>query len=159
MKPGVNKSNLKVRKAQLPDAQAIAHFNQKMAWETELFRITDDLALAGVIHLLKSPRFGFYLVAEYKGYLAGSCMVTYEWSDWRDGIIWWIQSVYIEPASRRLGIFREMYRNIIELSKSKPQVKAVRLYVDKENTSARAAYLSLGMKESNYNIFEYTSNK
>jgi ribosomal protein S18 acetylase RimI-like enzyme len=85
---------------------------------------------------------------------AGSLMITTEWSDWRDGDFWWIQSVYVKPEFRKLGVYRAMYAFVQSLAASKPNVCGFRLYVERENLTAQKTYASLGMQETHYNIFE-----
>jgi ribosomal protein S18 acetylase RimI-like enzyme len=98
---------------------------------------------------------GFYLVAEAAdGQVAGSLMVTTEWSDWRNGRFWWIQSVYIQPDWRRRGVFRALYRHLTEIAEDEPDVCGFRLYVERENAAAQATYRALGMHEGVYRVYE-----
>jgi ribosomal protein S18 acetylase RimI-like enzyme len=97
---------------------------------------------------------GFYLVAELSAEVVGCLMVTTEWSDWRDGEFWWIQSVYVVPARRRQGVFRRLYTEVERLAAATQQVCGVRLYVDKNNTAAQATYQRLAFAETNYIVLE-----
>ncbi|MGB3616213.1 MAG: N-acetyltransferase [Elainellaceae cyanobacterium] len=143
-----------IRRAEWRDGLAIADFNQKMALETENKTLTPDVVLAGVGALFDNPALGFYLVAEVAGQVVASLMITREWSDWRNGVFWWIQSVYVVPGFRRQGIYRRMYGAVKELAAAEPNVRGFRLYVDQENSRAQATYKALGMEESPYRIFE-----
>lgn len=146
--------SLTIRKAQKSDAESIIHFNVAMAMETEQKILTKDTIGAGVRSLLENHQYGFYLVAEREGIMVGSLMVTTEWSDWRNGIFWWIQSVYVIPEFRRGGVYRSMYRKVKELAKALPNVCGFRLYVEKDNITAQKTYSDLGMNETHYKMYE-----
>ncbi len=146
--------NCTIRKAVLSDAVVIAEFNQNMAWETEDKQLLEDLVLAGVNSLLANPTYGFYLVAELEGEVVGSLMITTEWSDWRNGVFWWVQSVYIRPEFRRQGIYRQLYAAVKALSAEQGNVCGFRLYVEQENHNAQATYRGLGMQATDYLIYE-----
>lgn len=146
--------NCTIRKADLSDAVVIAEFNQNMAWETEDKQLIADLVLAGVKSLLANPAYGFYLVAELEGQVVGSLMITTEWSDWRNGVFWWVQSVYIRPEFRRQGIYRQLYASVKTLSAEQGNVCGFRLYVEQQNHNAQATYRGLGMQATDYLIYE-----
>ena len=143
-----------VRKAELRDAPQIAAFNAAMALETEHKRLLPERIGAGVRRLLGDPSLGFYAVAERGGEVIGCLLVTNEWSDWRNGLFWWIQSVYVEPGSRRQGVYRGLYDFIRELARADPGICGFRLYVEKDNRAAQKTYRSLGMAETDYLIYE-----
>lgn len=124
-----------------------------MAWETEGKRLDPAVLERGIRGVFEKPQRGFYLLAEREGAPVGGLLVTYEWSDWRNGDFWWIQSVYVEPAARRTGVFRALYDEVLRRARTAGAV-GVRLYVEKENTTAQAAYATLGMRESDYLMFE-----
>jgi ribosomal protein S18 acetylase RimI-like enzyme len=145
---------MQIRKARQTDAETIAEFNQSMAMETEGKELHSDIIQSGVKRLFEKPEFGFYIVAEKEGVICGSLMITYEWSDWRDGLVWWIQSVYIPEECRRQGIYRKMYDFIQKEAGKDKDVKGVRLYVEKENFKAQQTYRNLGMNETGYIMFE-----
>jgi ribosomal protein S18 acetylase RimI-like enzyme len=149
---------MKIRRAKLSDAAVIADFNQRMAWETERRRLDSRRVRSGVRGLLRQPARGIYFVAEVQGKgeksIAGQLLITYEWSDWRNGNFWWIQSVYVTSEFRGQGIFRALFGHIQELAKSRKDVCGLRLYVDADNGSARQTYERLGMKRTNYELFE-----
>ncbi|MHB1122547.1 MAG: GNAT family N-acetyltransferase [Ramlibacter sp.] len=146
--------SLRIRKAHAGDADHIAAFNRAMAWETEGKALIPELIAAGVRRLLAEPALGFYAVAEHDGEVVGCLMVTNEWSDWRNGLFWWIQSVYVTEPWRCRGVYRRLYDFIRELAQSEPGVCGFRLYVEKENTTAQRTYSSLGMAPTDYLIYE-----
>jgi GNAT superfamily N-acetyltransferase len=104
--------------------------------------------------MLKDPAKGSYYVAEVKGAVVGQVMITYEWSDWRNGNIWWIQSVYVKPEFRRAGVFRALFNHLRNLAQSRKDVCNLRLYVHAENTRAHESYLRLGMALTQYEVFD-----
>jgi GNAT superfamily N-acetyltransferase len=110
--------NLRIRHAELADTATILRFNAAMALETEHLELDSDRLLRGVEAVLKDAAKGFYLVAEDDGQVAGQMMITYEWSDWRNAVFWWIQSVYVEPAWRRKGVFRGLYRHALDRARA-----------------------------------------
>lgn len=147
--------SIQIRQAKTDDVQRIATFNQKMAIETEDKLLPDTVILPGVEAVLIDPVKGFYLVAEVDGTMVGQLMVTYEWSDWRNGQIWWIQSVYVESDYRGKGIYTSLYEEVTRLAKSQ-NVRTIRLYVEKENQVAQTVYERLGMEETIYKLYEVT---
>ena len=104
--------------------------------------------------MIANPSHGFYLVAEKDGEIAGSLMVTTEWSDWRNGVVWWVQSVYVRDEYRRQGIYRGLYEEVKTLSNNDESVCGFRLYVEKDNVNAQKTYESLGMIETDYLMYE-----
>lgn len=143
-----------LRYAGQEDAETIAENNRATAWETEGRELDPATARAGADAVLVDPSRGFYLVAEEDGRILGQCMVTYEWSDWRCGVFWWIQSVYVRKDARRRGIFRRIYRYVEEEARARPDVAGLRLYVDADNLTAQEAYRTAGMREARYVMFE-----
>jgi len=145
-----------VRPARRDDAADIARFNAAMALETE-HKLLDAATLrAGVDAVFATPGHGFYLVAENHGTTAGCLMVTYEWSDWRNGQWWWLQSVYVEPPSRRFGVFRALYAEVEARIRATPGAIGLRLYVERDNEHAQRTYAALGMHETAYRVYEKT---
>ncbi len=132
----------------------IAAFNSAMAEETESLRLDPAVIAAGVSALLQDPSKGIYFVAQIDGEVAGQLMITYEWSDWRNGNLWWIQSVYVAPAYRRKGVFRALFEHVHALARRCREVRALRLYMHSANGRARQTYESLGMKATHYHVFE-----
>ena len=147
-------NGIAVRPARAEEADALAGFNIAMALETEGRRLLPEVVGAGVRRLLAEPALGFYLVAEAAGAVVGSAMVTTEWSDWRNGRFWWIQSVYVPLQWRRRGVFRALYAHIRDAAAQAPDVCGFRLYVERENVAAQATYRALGMDETEYRIME-----
>ncbi len=147
-------SNITVRKARPEEAGVIAGFNIAMAMETEGLALDPVKIQQGVDGLFRQPQYGFYLVAEAAGEIAGGLMITYEWSDWRNKVFWWIQSVYVKPAYRGQGVYRALYEGAKGLAGQEGECCGFRLYVEKENVAAQAVYKKLGMHESHYLMFE-----
>ena len=147
-------SPLGVRPATSADLDVLVQFNAAMARETEA-RILDSAVLkAGVAAVLDEPRRGFYLIAERAGDIAGCLMITYEWSDWRNGDWWWLQSVYVCPEHRRGGVFRALYGEVERRAGAGTGVAGLRLYVERDNTRAQQTYAALGMRETHYRMYE-----
>jgi GNAT superfamily N-acetyltransferase len=145
---------MKIRKARPADARIIAEFNRNLAWETEKLRLNRRVVDRGVRALLKDTAKGTYFVAEQDGAVIGQLMITYEWSDWRNGNIWWIQSVYVASGFRQRGVFRELFHHVKKLGRSRRDVCGLRLYVERNNRRAHRAYGRLGMKHTHYEIYE-----
>jgi ribosomal protein S18 acetylase RimI-like enzyme len=145
---------MRIRLATPADAAALVAFNAAMALETERKELLPEVIGAGVRALLGNPASGFYVVAEESERVVGSLLVTKEWSDWRNGDFWWIQSVYVRPELRRRGVYKALYRHAQELAAQDPRVCGFRLYVEKDNSRAQATYRALGMKETRYLVFE-----
>lgn len=143
-----------IRQATLVDAGVIAQFNIRMAAETEGLTLAESVINAGVRNLIQHPDYGFYLVAEKSALVVGSLMITFEWSDWRNGLFWWIQSVYVRPEFRRLGIYRQLYEYVKIQAHQQTGICGFRLYVAAENKNAQDAYRKLGMHETHYHFFE-----
>jgi ribosomal protein S18 acetylase RimI-like enzyme len=150
--------HLNVRLARQEDAVTIASFSAAMALETEGRRLDLERLHKGTIALLESTERGFFMVAELEQagerQLLGQLMITYEWSDWRNGAFWWIQSVYVAPVWRRQSIFRRMHESVMAIAKTSPNVCGVRLYVEENNSVAQAVYRKVGLTPSSYAIFE-----
>ena len=150
----MSSSSIAVGRAATEDVAAIAQFNIAMAAETEDLALDPQTVHAGVAAVVSDDRRGFYLVARSGGKAVGSLMITYEWSDWRNGNLWWIQSVYVVSSARKQGIFRLLYDNVISLAKQRGDAAGVRLYVEKDNRGAQEVYRKLGMSETAYRVFE-----
>ena len=145
---------LVTREAVADDAAILAGFNRAMALETESKSLAMETLLPGVRAVLRDPRHGFYVVADTGGEIAGSLLVTYEWSDWRNGRIWWIQSVYVRPDFRRRGIYRTLHGFVRERARAAGEVVGIRLYVERDNAAALRTYAALGMTETPYRVYE-----
>lgn len=143
-----------MRPATAADADFLRDCNAAMAAETEGRAPDLEVLRAGVAAVLADPAKGRYLVAERDGEAAGCLMLTREWSDWRNGWFWWIQSVYVRPDRRRLGVYRALHETVLEEARADPEVCGVRLYVERDNRAARRTYEALGMRETSYRLYE-----
>lgn len=146
-------AKMKLRLAQPSDIEILATNNNLMAQETEGKELDMPTVLKGVKAIFDNPQRGFYLVVEVEGDVAANLMVTYEWSDWRNSNIWWIQSVYVAKNHRRKGLYKAMYNEVKQMAKLEG-VKVIRLYVEEENTVAQQTYKNLGMQHSYYHLYE-----
>ncbi len=145
---------VKVRPATESDVGAITEFNRQLALETEAKHLDSTVLLAGVRRALASPALCAYFIAEHEGKPVGQTMVTYELTDWRDGVFWWIQSVYVSVDFRRRGAFRALFAHIKSRAESQPEVRGLRLYVEGENSRAQRAYAALGLSPSGHHLLE-----
>lgn len=145
---------MRIRRAEPTDADRLIEFNLRMARETEGRQLDPQLLSPGVKAVLADLKLGFYLVAEVDGEVVGSLMVTTEWSDWRNGTFWWIQSVYVAPEFRGQGVFRALYADIKARARNDRSVCGCRLYVERNNTSAQTVYTRLGFEETKYRMYE-----
>jgi GNAT superfamily N-acetyltransferase len=143
------------RPAVAADAAAIAGFQIAMARETESLELNAATVDKGVRAVFETPSRGQYFVAEDAGRVIGSLLITYEWSDWRNGTIWWIQSVYVEPSHRGSGVFKGLYNHVRERVQNDPSLMGLRLYVEQNNTRAQEVYRKLGMRGDHYSCFEW----
>lgn len=147
---------MKIRKANAGDALVIADFNCRLAQETESLSLDTTTVKRGVRSLLNDPAKGIYFVAEERRVVVGQLLITYEWSDWRNGNFWWIQSVYVAQEYRHAGVFSALFNHVQRLAKSKRGVCGLRLYVESDNRLAQQAYDRFGMKPTHYKIYETT---
>ena len=145
---------VRVRPARASDLEALVAFNRAMAHETERKRLDAATVRRGVRRALADAGRGRYLVAERGGRVAGALLLTREWSDWRDGWFWWIQSVYVEPAQRRHGVYAALHRAVLSRARAARDVVGVRLYVERRNGRAQRVYAALGMRPAGYLVFE-----
>jgi ribosomal protein S18 acetylase RimI-like enzyme len=143
-----------IRRATPADEGVLVAFNTALAWESEEKRLDAALLRAGVRALLADPAKGFYTVAERAGEVVAQTMVTFEWSDWRNGWFWWIQSVYVREDVRHAGIFRSLFQNLKAEAEADPTVIGLRLYVERDNSRAKSTYRALGMCETPYELLE-----
>ena len=158
LNPMIALDHLNVRLARPEDVATIVSFSAAMALETEGRHLDPDRLHDGTVTLLQYPDRGFFMVAELEQagdrQLLGQLMITYEWSDWRNGAFWWIQSVYVDPAWRRQSVFRRMHETVMAIAKTSQNVCGVRLYVEESNGAAQAVYRKVGLTPSSYAIFE-----
>ena len=143
-----------VRNATMEDAEFLVRGNAQLALETETLSLDIDRLRSGVHAVFDDPRRGFYLVAETNGTRVGQMMITYEWSDWRNGVFWWVQSVYTAPEFRRRGVFRALFAQAEDLSQQEGFVCGLRLYVEGNNERAQTTYRRCGMHQTAYRMFE-----
>ena len=142
------------RKGTLADTETIVQFQKNMALETEGKTLQEFAIKSGVTEVIKDTQKGTYLVAEYEGHIIGSLLITYEWSDWRNGWVWWIQSVYVKSEWRRKGVYSHLYDEVKKLSSGVKNICGIRLYVEKENIIAQTVYKKLGMHDTKYLLYE-----
>lgn len=142
-----------IREATIDDAQSIAGFQIAMAKETEDKKLEPAVVEPAVRAVFEDSSRGFYLVGELGGKVVGSLLVTYEWSDWRNCDMWYIQSLFVEKEFRGQGVFKAMYQRVIQMAKEKSAM-FVRLYVEVDNEPAQRAYESLGMKRMPYYMYD-----
>jgi ribosomal protein S18 acetylase RimI-like enzyme len=145
---------MKIRKARLADAPVIAEFNTRLAWETEKLKLTPKTIQHGVRAALKDSTKGTYFVAEHEGAVVGQLLITFEWSDWRNGNFWWIQSVYVAAEHRQRGVFRALFDHAQKLARARRDGCGLRLYVEQNNDRAQRTYAQLGMVKTHYEVFE-----
>lgn len=146
-------SELIIRRAELNDAATIQAFNKAIAWETEQKQLDDNVLSLGVRAVFSDSAKGFYTVAERAGELVGQALITYEFSDWRNGWYWWVQSVYVRTDARRSGVFRALFEHLKREATADASVIGLRLYVERENQRAQETYAALGMEEEQYHLF------
>jgi len=155
----IERLDVQIRRGGYADIPIITRNNIAMARETE-GKILDPIsATQGVDGLLHDPAKGFYLLAERGDRIIGQCMVTYEWSDWRNGTFWWIQSVYVDEGYRKKGVFNSLYLELLHMAQEQSDVAGLRLYVDRTNRLAQKVYRHQGMKKTGYRIFEVEFRK
>ena len=147
--------NIVVRDALKSDLDEILDFQISMAKETESIDLERDVLKIGVSSVLEDSAKAKYFIADNEGEAAGMLMITTEWSDWRNGWVWWIQSVYVKPGYRKMGVYKMLYNHIKKIVGSSDELKGIRLYVDKRNVRAQQVYESLGMTGDHYTTYEW----
>jgi GNAT superfamily N-acetyltransferase len=143
-----------IRRGEPADAQALADHNVRMAAETEGRDLDAARTLSGVSRALADPGRGVYYVAEDDGAVIGQLMVTREWSDWRDGWFWWVQSVYVRATHRGQGVYRALWEHVVATARAEGDICGIRLYVERENVNALAVYHRLAMVDAGYVMME-----
>ena len=141
---------LSIRRATSADVDVIVRFNAALAWESEHKTLNPEVLQRGVRAVLADPAKGFYTLAERDGEPVGQVLVTFEWSDWRDGWYWWIQSVYVREDARRGGVFKALFEALQSQAMADPTVIGLRLYVERDNLRAQQAYAKMGLSEEPY---------
>lgn len=151
----MSKCSFTIRAATIEDAATIADYNCRLAAETESKQLNPETVRQGVDGMLRNQHRGRYLVAcTDDGQVVGQLMHTLEWSDWRNGDIWWLQSVYVHADFRRQGIFRMLLLHLEQIAEASPGVVGLRLYVENENSRAQSTYNSLGFVDPQYRVME-----
>jgi GNAT superfamily N-acetyltransferase len=148
-------SDLLYRDALSADAPAIIDFQLAMARETEELELDREVLTRGVHAVFDDPSLGRYFVAESGGAVVASLLITYEWSDWRNGMVWWIQSVFVVADHRRRGVYAGLYALVRAIVDGDPAIRGIRLYVDQRNSRAQQVYARLGMDGGHYQVFEW----
>lgn len=152
--------SITVRRATVEDLESLVTFNASLAWETEQRRLDAERLRSGVRALLQDHGKGWYAVAEADSStepvkIVGQVLVTFEWSDWRNGHFWWLQSVYVIPDYRRMGIFTHLYHYVQEeAKKQRERICGFRLYVEQENRGAHQTYARIGFQGTPYHMYE-----
>lgn len=144
-----------VRQGLVEDATVIADFQVRMAEETEHLKLDYEVVSKGVNAVFADPSKGAYWVAEKDGKVIGCLLTVPEWSDWRNGTVLWIHSVYVVVEARRLGVFRTMYERLKKEVEASDGLRGLRLYVEKENERAQDVYRAMGMSDTRYHLFEW----
>lgn len=148
--------NIKIRPGLLFDIDTIADFQVKMAFETENgLKLDPPIVNLGVSAVMDDPSKGKYWLAEVDGNVVGCLLTVPEWSDWRNGTVLWIHSVYVDPNFRKHGVFKALYAHLKEMVQTSPELRGLRLYVDKSNARAQEVYQKLGMSDDHYSLFEW----
>ncbi len=145
---------MSVRRAGPGDVRTVALFNRMLAEESEGVSLDPDVVEKGVAAQLGDPARGRYYLAQRGGVIVGQLGLTTEWSDWRNGYFWWIQSVFVRPEARRAGTFRRLYRALEKEAAADGRCCGLRLYVELQNRTAMDAYASVGMQPTAYRIYE-----
>ena len=154
--PEMPHPTIQIRLATKNDVDTVVKFNAALAQETERKQLEPSVLQQGVKAVLDNPAHGFYLIAEdvLSGECVGQLLVTYEWSDWRNGVFWWLQSVYVQQSWRRQGIFQRLYSYVMEEARNRKTVAGIRLYVEKENQLAQRVYEKAGLLSAGYHVYE-----
>ena len=145
---------ISIRPARQEDVSLMARWAEAMALETEDKPLDSATVARGIRRAFEDANKGRYFIAESAGRPVGTLMLTWEWSDWRDGWWWWIQSVFVDNEFRRRGVYRALYAHVLALAEADPEVRGIRLYVERENVNARRTYEFLGMKDAGYAMYE-----
>ena len=152
----MNHSDFHVRLAESRDLESLVTFNLALARETEGRQLDRALLQAGVESLLVDSAKGFYVVMEHlpSGRTIGQLLITFEWSDWRNAVFWWLQSVYVQKEWRRHGVFKQLYDHVLREGKRQGNVAGIRLYVEQDNAVAQGVYAHVGLSASPYKVLE-----
>jgi GNAT superfamily N-acetyltransferase len=146
---------IKIRPGLLFDINVIAEYQVKMAWETEQLKLDPPTVELGVAAVFDDPAKGKYWLAEVNGEVVGCLLTVPEWSDWRNGTVLWIHSVYVKPEFRKHGVFRKLYSHLRTMVEASKDLRGLRLYVEKANHTAQKVYESLEMSGEHYHLYEW----
>jgi GNAT superfamily N-acetyltransferase len=148
-------SDILIRPGLLFDIDIIADFQVKMAWETEELKLNSTTVGKGVSAVFDDPAKGKYWLAEKQGEVIGCLLTVPEWSDWRNGTVLWIHSVYVKPENRKSGVYKKLYQHLKQMVEEASDLRGLRLYVDKSNMNAQKVYETLGMSGEHYHLYEW----
>lgn len=148
-------SDILIRPGLLFDIDIIADFQVKMAWETEELKLNSTTVGKGVTAIFDDPAKGKYWLAEKQGEVIGCLLTVPEWSDWRNGTVLWIHSVYVKPENRKSGVYKKLYQHLKQMVEEASDLRGLRLYVDKSNMNAQKVYETLGMSGEHYHLYEW----
>lgn len=148
-------SDILIRPGLLFDIDIIADFQVKMAWETEELKLNSTTVGKGVTAVFDDPAKGKYWLAEKQGEVIGCLLTVPEWSDWRNGTVLWIHSVYVKPENRKSGVYKKLYQHLKQMVEEASDLRGLRLYVDKSNMNAQKVYETLGMSGEHYHLYEW----
>ncbi len=146
---------VEIVKANNSDIDILTEFQLKMALETENLKLNKDILNNGISSVLTDKNKGCYYLALFENKPVGCLLTTYEWSDWRNSQVLWIQSVYVSPEYRKFGVFKSMYSFIKNIVETSTDFAGIRLYVDKRNVIAQNVYKNIGMNNNHYELFEW----
>jgi GNAT superfamily N-acetyltransferase len=149
---------ISIRTATVTEIAMLIGFQQRLARETENLELDITTLKKGMQAMFQDPSKGVYYVAVEGQQIVGCFMITFEWSDWRNGMVWWLQSVYVIDAYRKHGVFRLMYNHLMNVIQNDPSIMGLRLYVDKTNTRAQQVYTTMGMNGEHYTLYERMKN-
>ncbi len=152
----MNQSDFHIRLAEPRDLESLVTYNMALASETEGRQLERSLLRSGVESILADATKGFYVVMEHRptGEMIGQVLITFEWSDWRNAVFWWLQSVYVHKEWRRQGVFKSLYDYVLAEGKRQGHVAGIRLYVEQDNTVAQEVYANAGLSTAPYKVFE-----
>jgi len=149
---------VEIKKANKSDIDLLISFQYSLAEETENLVLDKSILKEGIVNLLEDDGKGMYWIAEIEGEKIGCVMIQKEWSDWRNGSVFWIHSVYVKAQYRKKGVFRSMYSFFQDMVKKDDNLKGLRLYVDKTNQNAIKTYAAMGMTREHYDLYEWMAN-
>lgn len=148
-------TKIQFREANVSDAESIVNFQLAMALETEDLALDKETCTLGVAEVFKNPNRGRYFVVQSESKVIASLLIVTEWSDWRNGEVWWIHSVYVLPEFRKEKVFTQFYEYIKSQVQADPKLRGLRLCVDKRNAVAQTVYCKLGMNNQHYELYEW----